>query len=134
MVFIAALFLLVSTNAEASKILFELKGKQYLADIGPGGGVTEDAAIICDERLGCVFPSQIVLGAMDLSVDEKGTHVIVLNETKKANIEAAQAAKDSQAATEKSEFDSLKAKINAETATAVEIRKAFKYLLKKIGD
>lgn len=132
------LFIFFCAKAEAAKILFELGGKQSLVDVGPGGGVTTDATVLWDERKDGAFPKDAPVGYADRVVDlPSGSVSLVANPTKKSAKDAAEAdaaAKDAQVAIEKSEFDALKAKISAETATAAEIRKAFKYLLKKIGE
>lgn len=47
------------------KILFNLNGKQQMAEVGIGGGVTADAEIVWNDQKDGPFPIKIDLGYME---------------------------------------------------------------------
>ena len=127
--------LLLPMQAHAAKILFELGGKQQLVEVGQGGGVTPEADVLWDERKDGAYPVGAPTGYADRVVDGGGRVTLVQNPAKKTAFDAAAAAvaaQDAQKAQDKIDFQALKDKINA--ATAAEIRRAFKFLLKRLGE
>lgn len=54
--------LLFSLPAHAEKILFNLKGEQQLVEVGDGGGITDDAAIVWRERDHGPLPADAPIG------------------------------------------------------------------------
>ena len=150
------------SEARAEKIIFNLKGEQSIVEVGERGDVTKDAEIVWRERDHGPIPVNSHIGFAErwseevektrmtcdreskekecVPVEEKYMetvyHLRENLELKAAKLakDAAKANKDATDAQDKSDFAALKAKINAETASAVEIRKAFKLLLKKLGE
>lgn len=170
----ALLFILVliaPAHAQASKIVFSLKGEQQTVEIGQGGGVTSDAQVLWDERKDGPLPANAPAGyaeryeeevsetvsVREPMLDEKGEPVLdengkpVLHVVEKIikkmvphlrenlELKAEKARRDQNVADEKTAADAkraaylaLKAKVEAKTATAAEVRDVMNYVLKRL--
>lgn len=130
-IFIALLFPLF---AQADfQILYNLNGEQRLEGFGPGGS-TSGEVVWRTDRDG-PLPADAPIGYAERYNDGARPALranVDLKAAKDAR-EAAAAAEVAAKAQEEAAFAALKAKLEAETATATEVRRAFKLLLKRIG-
>lgn len=127
------LFLLLPLSASAELVVFEIQGRQYAHELGKGGSVTKDAEILCDERKS----ENCNLSKTELGALSRINGVLVVDAQKKAAKlakEAQEAEKLQQKAQAEADLAALEAKIESESATAAEVRKAYKLqlVLKKL--
>jgi methionine-rich copper-binding protein CopC len=129
------MMLLVNPSAFAANVLGQAKnGEKFLTSVPEGVPFTTDGTILFDERVDGPMPA-INIETVEAYVED-GRRKLRENAALKAAYDArvaAEAAAATQLATETTEFEAIKVKILAETATAAEIRKAFKFLLKNKG-